>query len=260
MRRYPLDEVLLLCLVAVIAGAEAVTEIARFGEKKLDLLRRFRPFREDVPAHDHLGNILASLDSEQFQRCFAAWVASLAGVPEGVVAIDGKTVRRSEGSRAGEEPIHIVSAFAARQRLVLGQVKVADYIFALKGNPGRLRSDDECRLRTNHAPANFITIKHMALNLIRRTPGKESLRLKRKVATSDDGFLASTISRKLTHPMPLNVNVILGMIGHRLQDEQGSHWPQFVVSPALFQAESLQPGVNCETVLTIVRASMPKCR
>ena len=124
--RYPLDEVLLLCLVAVIAGAEAITDIARFGDKKLDLLRRFRPFREGVPAHDHLGDILASLDAEHFQRCFVAWVASLTGVPEGVVAIDGKTVRRSKGSRNAEEPIHMVSAFAARQRLVLGQVKVAD--------------------------------------------------------------------------------------------------------------------------------------
>jgi len=55
--------------------------------------------------------------------------------------------------------------------------------------------DDECRLRTNHAPANFTTIKHMALNLIRRAPGKDSLRLKRKVAAWDDDFLASTISR-----------------------------------------------------------------
>ncbi|MDL2403288.1 ISAs1 family transposase [Rhizobium mayense] len=124
--RYPLDEVLLLCLVAVIAGAEAITDIARFGDKKLDLLRLFRPFLAGVPSPDHLGDILASLDAEHFQRCFVAWVASLTGAPEGVVAIDGKTVRRSTGSRNAEETIHMVSAFAARQRLVLGQVKAAD--------------------------------------------------------------------------------------------------------------------------------------
>ncbi|MER9177563.1 ISAs1 family transposase [Mesorhizobium sp. M0955] len=92
--RYPLDEVLLLCLVAVIAGAETITDIARFGDKKLDLLRRFRSFLGGVPSHDHLGGVLASLDAEHFQRCFVAWVASLTGAPEGVVAIDGKTVRR----------------------------------------------------------------------------------------------------------------------------------------------------------------------
>jgi hypothetical protein len=121
--RYPLAEVLLLCLLAVIAGAETITDIARFGEKKLDLLRRFPPFREGTPSHDHLGDILATLDAEAFQRCFVAWVASLVGLPEGVVAIDGKTVRRSRGT--AQEAIQMVSAFAARQRLVLGQVKVA---------------------------------------------------------------------------------------------------------------------------------------
>ena len=72
---YPLDEVLLLCLLAVLAGAEAITDIARFVDRKLDLPRRFRPFADGTPAHDHLGDILASLDAAQFQRCFAAWVA-----------------------------------------------------------------------------------------------------------------------------------------------------------------------------------------
>jgi hypothetical protein len=121
---YPLDEVLLLCLLAVLAGAETIVDIARFGDKKIGLLRRFRPFRDGTPAHDHLGDILATLDAEQFQRCFVSWVASLMGAPTGVIAIDGKTVRRSY--RKGKAPIHMVSAFAARQRLVLGQVKVAE--------------------------------------------------------------------------------------------------------------------------------------
>ena len=275
-----------------------------------------------------------------------AWVASLIGVPEGVVAIDGKTSRRSKGAK---EAIHMVSAFAARQRLVLGQVKVADkaneivaipklldmlaiegaivtidamgcqraiaqkivdkkadYILALKGNQGSLREDvelfateqkardfkdatisrqetvdgdhgrietravtvihdigwlqerhrwpglnslvmvestrrcgdkleretrfyitsltlpaghiaafvrahwavenslhwvmdmvfrdDECRLRTDNAPANFTTLKHIALNLIRRDTSKDSIRLRRKVAAWDDEFLANLIA------------------------------------------------------------------
>jgi DDE_Tnp_1-associated len=73
---YPLDEILLLCLLAVLAGAEAVTNIAQFGCKKRDLLRRFRPFKDGTPTHDHLGDILAVLDAEQFRRCFIAWVAA----------------------------------------------------------------------------------------------------------------------------------------------------------------------------------------
>src|ERR1700691_1640034 len=67
---YPLDEVLLLALLAVLAGAETFTDIARFGEKKLPLLRRFRPFKDGTPPHDRGGVIFAALDAEQFHRCF----------------------------------------------------------------------------------------------------------------------------------------------------------------------------------------------
>ncbi len=89
-------------------------------------MRRFRPFKDGTPAHDHLGDILAVLDAEQFQSCFVAWVAALSGAPQGVIAIDGKTSRRSGRKKAGNPAIHMVLAFAARQRLVLGQIKVAE--------------------------------------------------------------------------------------------------------------------------------------
>jgi predicted transposase YbfD/YdcC len=352
---YPLNEILLLCLLAVLAGAETFVDIARFGQKKIALLRRFLPFRDGTPSHDHLGDIFATLDATEFQRRFVAWVAKLIGVSADVIAFDGKTLRGSAHKKRGKAAIHMVSAFAARQRLVLGQVKVADksneivaipalldmlaiegaivtidamgcqrniaqkildkkadYIFSLKGNQSSLREDvelfaaeqkangfrdtkitqhqtvdgdhgrietrtytaihdvawlqerhqwpglkgvvmveservipgasretdkiecetrfyitsllwvasqlgpairahwmvenglhwvmdmmfrdDECRIRTDHAPANFTTIKHMALNLIRRAPGKDSLRLRRKVAAWDDDFLASLIA------------------------------------------------------------------
>ena len=204
---YPLAEVLLLSLLAVLAGAETFVDIARFGEKKRDLLRRFRPFKDGTPAHDHLGDIFATLDAEAFQRCFVAWVTVLLGVPSGVIAIDGKTVRRSHQKKAGKAAIHMVSAFAARQRLVMGQVKVllASYLGPIVRGHWSVENglhwvldmtfrDDECRVRTDHAPANFTTIKHMALNLIRRAPGKDSIRLRRKVAAWDDEFLARLVA------------------------------------------------------------------
>jgi predicted transposase YbfD/YdcC len=346
---YPLDEVLLLCLLAVLAGADGFTDIARFGVKKLDLLRRFRPFADGTPPHDTLGDIFASLDPHAFQRCFVGWVAALTKTPAEVIAIDGKTLRRSYQKKGANEPIHMVSAFAARQRIVLAQVKVseksneivaipalldmmeiegavvtidamgcqraiakkiidkkADYIIALKGNQGSLRADveafaieqkannfrdckvsrhqsvdgdhgrietrkytvihdvawlqerhnwpglkgvvmvdslresdgktqretrfyitsltllaaalgpmvrdhwavenglhwvmdmmfrdDECRIRTEHAPANFTTLRHMAQNLYRKSPAKDSMRLKRKTAAWDDEYLASLIA------------------------------------------------------------------
>jgi hypothetical protein len=125
---YQLDEILLLCLLAVLAGAETFTDIARFGEKKLVLLRRFRPFAAGTPAHDHLGDIFATLDAEAFRRCFVAWVLSLVKTPAEVIAIDGKTSRRSGSKKSAKEPIHMVSAFAARQRLVMGQVAVAEIV------------------------------------------------------------------------------------------------------------------------------------
>jgi DDE_Tnp_1-associated len=105
---YPLDEVLLLALFAVLAGAESFVEIARFSEKKLDLWLRFRPFRDGTSSHDHLGDIFAAFDAGQFQCCFVAGVAALTGMPVGVVAIDGKTVYRS-GGKAGKCAIHMVS-------------------------------------------------------------------------------------------------------------------------------------------------------
>jgi len=346
---YPLPEVLLLCLLAVLAGAETFVDIARFGEKKLDLLRRFRSFLHGTPAHDHLGDILSVLDAEQFERCFVNWVAALTGAPREVIAIDGKTLRRSGAKKDAQAAVHMVSAFAAHQRLVLGQVRVADksneivaipklldllalegavvtidaigcqreiarkilekradYVLALKGNQGALRDDvevfaaeqkakgfkdtkvtrhetvdgdhgrietrtytaihdvdwlkerhdwpglegvvmvesareigdkieretrfyitslawlacqlgpvirshwaienslhwvmdmvfrdDECRVRTDHAPANFTTLKHIAHNIVRKAPGKDSLRLRRKTAAWDDDFLASLLA------------------------------------------------------------------
>lgn len=119
---YPLDEVLLLALMAVLAGAEGFTDIVRFGEKKLELLRRFRPFHNGTPSHDHLGDLFAALDAQAFRRCFVAWVAGLTGTPARVIAIDGKTSRRS-GRKGARDALHTVTAFAARERLVLAQVK-----------------------------------------------------------------------------------------------------------------------------------------
>ena len=123
---YPLDEVLLLMLAAALAGAETVADIARFGRAKLAFLQRFRRFENGTPSHDQLGIILARLDPVAFQRCFVAWTAALTKTLAEVIAIDGKTVRRSYQKKGAEEPIHVVSAFAARQRMVLGQTRVGD--------------------------------------------------------------------------------------------------------------------------------------
>ena len=123
---YPLDEMLLQCLLAVLAGADSWVEIAAFGKRKLDFLRRFRAFEQGTPSHDQFGNLFAALDTQAFQSCFIAWVASLTKLGPDVVAIDGKTLRRSYQESGAKAPIHLISAWSARQRLVMGQIKVAE--------------------------------------------------------------------------------------------------------------------------------------
>jgi len=126
---YPFEEILLLVLCAVISGADNWTSIALYGQKKLDVLRRFLPFEGGTPCHDQLGILFSRLDMEQFQQCFVNWVAGLHGTADksaGVIAIDGKTLRRSFDRAGNKAAIHVISAWACEQKLVLGQRKVDD--------------------------------------------------------------------------------------------------------------------------------------
>lgn len=124
--QFPLDEVLLLVLCAVISGADGWVEISAWGKKKLDFLRRFLPYTYGTPSHDQLGNIFAVLDTKQFQQCFINWVAGLKKALREVVAVDGKTLRRAFDKGGEQGYIHMVSAWCAEQRLVLGQTQVAE--------------------------------------------------------------------------------------------------------------------------------------
>ena len=123
---YPLPEILLLCLCAVLGGADSWVEVALYGQRKLGFLRRLLPFAHGVPSHDQLGNVFARLDAQQFQSCFIAWVERFTVAVRGVVAVDGKTLRRSFDRAAKQGPIHMISAWSSQQRLVLGQCKVAN--------------------------------------------------------------------------------------------------------------------------------------
>jgi len=99
-------------------GAETFVDIALFGQMKLEFLRRFRPFRDSTPSHDHLGDIFASLDAGQFQQCFAAWVASVTEHrPASSPSMEDVAPFLPEEERQGSDPHGL--AFAARQRLVL---------------------------------------------------------------------------------------------------------------------------------------------
>jgi predicted transposase YbfD/YdcC len=121
---YPLPELLLCCLVGVLCGAEGWVEVEEYGEAKLDFLRRFLPFEHGIPSHDTVSDVFNALDREGFTAAFIAWTAALQENIREIVAIDGKTLRRSFDRGQGQGPIHMISAWAAGQRLVLGQLAV----------------------------------------------------------------------------------------------------------------------------------------
>jgi len=119
---YPLPEILLIVLCGTMAGAEDFADIERWAKRKLNFLRRFLPFERGVPSHDTLYDVMNALPAALFSECFVSWVSALReGAPD-LVAIDGKTSRRAHA--AGGAPLHLVSAWASRQRLVLGQEAV----------------------------------------------------------------------------------------------------------------------------------------
>jgi predicted transposase YbfD/YdcC len=121
---YPLPEILLLVLCATLSGMEDFVEIRLWGEQRLDFLRRFLPYGRGLPSHDTLNDVINALDAELFATCFANWVETLRDGTPDIIAIDGKTSRRTHARRNGREPLHLVSAWATRQRLVLGQEAV----------------------------------------------------------------------------------------------------------------------------------------
>jgi predicted transposase YbfD/YdcC len=122
---YPLPEILLLLLGATLAGADDFIEMELWGNEQLAFLRRLLPYQHGIPSHDTLGEVVAALDPALFKGCFMSWVESLREAAPDLIAIDGKTSRRSHARSKGREPLHLVSAWASRQRLVLGQEAVA---------------------------------------------------------------------------------------------------------------------------------------
>ncbi len=121
---YPLQELLLIAVCAILSGADDWVDVADWGRAKLGWLRRFLPFENGVASHDTFGRVFALLDATAFEACFIAWMAALCPALREAVAIDGKTVRRSHAS--GRKAIHVVSAYAHRLGVTLGQLKTAE--------------------------------------------------------------------------------------------------------------------------------------
>lgn len=125
--RHELIDVVVIAICAVICGADSWVDVEMFGKSKKNWLSQLLALPNGIPSHDTFGRVFARLNPVQFERCFKEWVETVNEVVEGqVVAIDGKTVRGSHDRTAGKSAIHMVSAWASANRLVLGQVKVED--------------------------------------------------------------------------------------------------------------------------------------
>jgi len=126
-RRHKLIDIMTIAICGVICGADSWVELEQFGKSKEEWLKGFLELPNGIPSHDTFGRVFALLDAQQFRDCFLAWVQAVSAVTRGqVIAIDGKTLRRSHDKSLGKSAIHMVSAWASENRLVLGQTKVAE--------------------------------------------------------------------------------------------------------------------------------------
>ncbi len=138
-RKHPLGDILVITVCAVICGADTFEEVERFGRAKHDWLKRFLALPHGIPSHDTFNRVFAALDPDQFGACFARWMAALcetAGLRQ--IAVDGKAVRRAPRDTFSG-CLHLVSAWATANRLILGQEAVADGSHEIAAIPDLLR-------------------------------------------------------------------------------------------------------------------------
>jgi predicted transposase YbfD/YdcC len=141
-KRHSLLDIIAIAICAAIAGADSWTEIADFGRAKEEWLRTFLKLPNGIPSHDTFGRVFSLLEPNQFQCAFQGWVAAIQGRVRGVVAIDGKTARRSHDHAKGKQAIHVVSAWAHDASLALGQVTVDEKSNEITAIPELVRQLD----------------------------------------------------------------------------------------------------------------------
>ena len=123
-KRHTLLDIIAIAICAAICGADSWVHVELFGKSKLEWFQTFLELPHGIPSHDTFGAVFSRLDPEQFQQCFMAWTQTVAELAPGeVMAIDGKTARRSHDEQTGKRAIHLVSAWASANTLTLGQVK-----------------------------------------------------------------------------------------------------------------------------------------
>lgn len=139
---YPLREVLFLVVCGTVASCDDYDDIVDWGEAHLSFLRGFADFYHGIPCADWLRTVMNRIDPDLFAACFSSWVAECWPHRPDLVAIDGKTSRRSHNRKHGQKPLHLVSAFATSSRLVLGQEAVDEKSNEITAIPALLERID----------------------------------------------------------------------------------------------------------------------
>lgn len=121
-KRHRLRDIIILAICGVICGAEGWVDIEEFGKAKESFFTEWLDLPNGIPSHDTFGRVFALIDPKQFETSFVQWVQGISKTVKGVVAIDGKTLRRSHDQAAGKKALHLVSAWAVENRLVLAQL------------------------------------------------------------------------------------------------------------------------------------------
>jgi len=126
-KRHELIDILLIALCAILCGADDWVSIASYGKERKNWLEEFLALPNGIPSHDTFNRVFSRIDPEQFMSCFLAWVKAVFPIMDTqVIAIDGKTLRRSHDNSEAKAAIHMVSAWATQSNLVLGQIKTTE--------------------------------------------------------------------------------------------------------------------------------------
>lgn len=125
--RHSLRDILIITILGTICGCDNWVEICEFGQARVDWLKKFLELPNGIPSHDTFGRVFSLIDPIKFEACFSSWISSLSiDVINEIISIDGKTLRGSHNRDKGHKPLHLVSAWAARNQIMLGQVKTEE--------------------------------------------------------------------------------------------------------------------------------------
>ena len=138
-KQHQLVDIIIIALCGVICGAEGWVEIEEFGRSKEAWFQTFLALPNGIASHDTFGRVFARIDPKQFEACFFQWVQSISEEIQGVIAVDGKTLRRSHDRGKGKKALHMVSAWASENRMVLAQLATEEKSNEITAIPALLR-------------------------------------------------------------------------------------------------------------------------